>query len=359
MTASAVEGINVTLHSSFGMSSDAIVAALINRLQTVLGLRSGLSAPYIEAIRILTSRMQLTDAISSARLIALSNTFGVGSTLTESELRLVALIDAIALASGVADTQTVDKVLAIVLGLHESLHTPIIELLTATFGLHSSVADSVEAYASALAAMRLTVTSQGGALLSAAVSDTFFVAANLSDTVEKLIQLASSVGLMFTFSTGDEAYTAWVMDAESKAMWTYDNYPFNSFCQLGDRYLAAGPGGIFELGGTKDDTAEIQWKLRTGLLNFGASTKKRIDRMYLGYTTAGTVGLSVITTAPDGEKVQYNYTMTTHTANVPTNDRMKVGRGLNSVYFAFEFNGTGDFSLSDAKILPMITTRRV
>jgi hypothetical protein len=165
-----------------------------------------------------------------------------------------------------------------------------------------------------------------------------------------------------TLSTGQDTYTAWVMTPETKAMRSYSNWPFNSYAQLGNTILAAGAGGIYQLGGPTDLGAVISARVRSGLLDFGTRKLKRIDRAYLGYTSSGTLCLRVCATAMTGELTEYTYQMVAHTGSAPREGRIQVGRGTRSVYWSFELcnDASGsDFELYDMTVLPMALTGRI
>lgn len=357
-TAYGAQGYIYSANDVIALAANSIVQQLTYVISSAVKVH-GATSPLVEIVKRVDDTIGLAAAVGLLFRAQAATTVGFTGTITSYELRILSVIDAIGLSAGLTNTQDVDRFAATVFALVSQLDTPTVEQLVQALGVGNTLTTDITGFVQALSSLRLLATLDGTLLLTALVQDSIGLHGALTNTAEIMALLESALGLVATFGTGDEAYTAWVMDAESKAAWTYDNYPFNSFCQLGDRYLAAGPAGLFEIGGTLDDTDDIQWRARTGLLNFGTSFKKRIDRLYLGYTVSGSLGVSVITTSPEGDKVQYNYTMTTHTANAPTNDRVKIGRGLDSVYFAFQFSGTGEFSLSDVKVLPMVTTRRV
>ena len=49
--------------------------------------------------------------------------------------------------------------------------------------------------------------------------------------------------------------TTWVVNTRTNAVTEYANYNFRSFAQMGNRYIAAGPEGLYELDGDTDDGA--------------------------------------------------------------------------------------------------------
>jgi hypothetical protein len=208
----------------------------------------------------------------------------------------------------------------------------------------------------------MTATQVGQAKIIALLADGFTMDDSLSLTAQILAALRSSMRMYVMLNTGQDVYSAWVMTPESKAVRSYSNFPFNSFIMLGTQFLAASAQGIYLMGGDTDAGTPIQARIRSGLLNFDTSKMKRIDRAYVGYMSSGTLCLRVCATMFNGEKTVYTYQMVPQAANAPVEGRVQVGRGVRSVYWAFELCNDADsssFELYDIQILPMVLTQRV
>lgn len=338
------------------IGGQTVAVTQVLRTSVALGV---LPTALLEVMRAIESRVGLSALIDSVLAIQLTSGVGLTAALSTSDYLLLALSDALAIAGVAAETQEIDYALATILALLGQIDTPTVEQLASAFGAGSALAVDIEAYAQALSAVRLAAVADGNLLLTLALTDALGLGDTLDFTSELLRALESALGVTATLSIDGETYTAWVMSTESKAAWTYEDYPFNSFAQIGERYFAAGPDGISELVQGDDNGTPISWQARTGLLTMGTTQKKRIDVAYIGYTSDGTVGMSVVTTSPEGEKTQYNYTALPRTALDPIENRVKVGRGLESVYYQFVFAGTGSFTLHSARVLPMVLSRRI
>ena len=94
-----------------------------------------------------------------------------------------------------------------------------------------------------------------------------------------------------------------------------------------------------------------------------AGCLKRVERAYLGYKSDGTLCLRVCTTSPTGSKVEYTYKMVpAPAAGAPRENRIKIGKGMQSVYWQFELDNSADaskFELHDMTVLPIILSRKV
>lgn len=347
-----------TVHDEFLIVPSLLLARLSMQLRTVIALDDS-SPQMAELIKRLDDRIGLRAVIAAAMRVRAIDTFGLTDTITRADLMALALSDAIGLVSHPSWTAESDRLLATIFALLDRSDGAQLEQLSSTLGLDDALSNEILIYARALTELRISALLTGDLLLTAVLSDTVGLGDALTSVAEMLKALASAIGISATLQLADGAYTAWVMNAESKAVWTYDNYPFNSFAQLGDRYYGAGPDGLSELVGEDDAGTAIDWSARTGVQNFGTQLEKRGVMAYLGYTSAGDVGLSVIISEPDGEKVQYNYHMIPRNAADTTVNRIEIGKGLKSVYWQFEFVGTGAFTLDSASVLPMILSRRI
>lgn len=208
----------------------------------------------------------------------------------------------------------------------------------------------------------MSATQVGHANITVLLADDFIANDTLSIKAQIMAALKSGLRMYVTLNTGQDVYSAWVMTPESKAIRSYSNFPFNSFIMLGTQFLAASATGIYQMGADTDAGTPITARVRSGLLNFGTSKLKRIDRAYLGYMSTGTLCLRVVATAIDGTKTQYTYQMVPQASNVPVEGRVAVGRGVRSVYWSFELcndSTSSAFELYDVEILPMVLSQRV
>lgn len=176
-----------------------------------------------------------------------------------------------------------------------------------------------------------------------------------------LSRLDDTVGVIMRLSIGTDEYIGWVVNTATKAVSTYDNYPFNSFARVGDTFYAAGPGGIYTLDADDDAGEPISAAVRTALTNFGTGAFKRVPSMYVGYRSDGTLGLKVIHMEPDGTRTEDWYALNSQPASTMREGRVTIGRGLKSVYWAFEVcNIAGsDFDIDSIGLYPVVLQRRV
>lgn len=147
--------------------------------------------------------------------------------------------------------------------------------------------------------------------------------------------------------------TTWVVNSLTGGTTEYQNYNFNSFAQLGHKYLAASAGGLYKLNGDNDDGAAIIAKVRSGYAQFNSSRFSGFKAAYLGLRGTGNMVFRLI--SADGKT--YNYAVKARDMKTV---KVMLGKGLRARYFAFELESTGqDFDLETVELVPMVSTRRV
>lgn len=176
-----------------------------------------------------------------------------------------------------------------------------------------------------------------------------------------LALLAAGADAAVLIKLGNTEYAAWVMNADNLATSQYQNFGFNSFVELPDGFYGAREDGLYRLAGNKDAGANIVAWIKSGLLDFGTGSLKSVPMMYIGLTSNGDMLLTVSVTSPEGAKTEYTYRMVERTANATREDRVKIGKGIRSVYWQWELHNTAgsDFAVDTTRFWPMVLSRRI
>ncbi len=162
-----------------------------------------------------------------------------------------------------------------------------------------------------------------------AISDADYV-----PRLETALSLSDSFTLAGVFALSDEEkYLAWVVNAATLGPYKFQNYPFNSFAEVDEKPLACAKDGIYDL--STDSGETVGAYLRTGLMDFGAETKKSLDEAYLAYTADGDTLLKTIF-SDGGEKTESWYRMQARTAEITRQSEIPIHRGIEAVYWQFE-----------------------
>jgi hypothetical protein len=147
--------------------------------------------------------------------------------------------------------------------------------------------------------------------------------------------------------------STWVVNTETSAITEYSNYGFNSFAQMGYKYLGANRTGLYELNGDTDAGTDIISVIKTGLSQIGGSRFTMFQAAYLGVRGGGDYVLRLET--GDGRYYDYNVI-----AQDMQTTKIRLGKGLRARYFSFQLTSTGqDFDMDSVEFVPIVARRRV
>jgi hypothetical protein len=282
---------------------------------------------------------------------------------TPSAQAVLALLDSIAFHDDITQQINLHALIAVQIAFGDVAFGAPLGKLSDTMQLSDSNVALAMYLATLLDSFSVSAQLTQSAAIFAFLNDSFEFDSSLSVQQQILQALRDGLEFGMTLYTGADTFTAWVMTPESRAMRSYSNYAFNSYAQFGGRLYGAKDDGIHVLEGDTDAGKAINASVRTGLLDFGSRQLKRVERAYLGYTASGSLALRVTTTSPQGDKIDYTYRMVdTPLAAAPRETRVIIGKGLQSVYWAFELDNSldgKDFELHDVTVLPIILSRKV
>lgn len=147
--------------------------------------------------------------------------------------------------------------------------------------------------------------------------------------------------------------TTWAVNTNTGAVTEYTNYDFNSFAQIGLKYLGASSTGLYELIGDDDAGTDIIGQIKSGLLQFSGSRFTGFKAAYLGMRGTGDVLLKLVT----GDGLERVYQVTVDDMRTT---RVMLGKGIRARYFSFELVSTGqDFDVDTIEFVPISAQRRV
>lgn len=151
----------------------------------------------------------------------------------------------------------------------------------------------------------------------------------------------------------DGSLTTWAMNARTGSVTEYRNYEFTSFAQIGNRYIATSPEGLYELLGDDDAGTGIVARIKSGYMQFGGTKLSRLSTAYIAATGEGQMVLKIITK----EGTEYLYQTDTRDGR---STKVHMGKGQRSRYFAFELVTAGqDFDIDTLEFVPVVVQRRV
>ncbi len=196
-----------------------------------------------------------------------------------------------------------------------------------------------------------------------ALSNKLMIRVDLAENVEVISSellhtifngvIAEGVKISAAYLRPGDDVTTWVVNTMTGATTEYTNYNFNSFAQIGHKYLGASTAGLFELNGDDDAGTDIIAHLKGGFAQFNGSRYTGFKAAYLGMRGTGEFFFKL--DAGDGSTYTYKIV-----AQDMQTTKVQLGKGLRARYFAYELISTGqDFDLDSIEFVPMIAQRRV
>jgi len=285
------------------------------------------------------------DVIAEQVLVLQSQDVSFGAAITRTEG--LALLDRPFINNEtLAEAVSLNEILSAALGFSVLEDILMDDAVLATMSFRDAVSELVEATDSVTGSVAAAIAVTDGLDLS----DVPSAAAGFAKTVQELV--AVRIGMQFD----GEEYTGLVVNTKSFALTRYSGYNFNSFAKVRGQYFGAAADGIYYLEGDDDNGTDIEAKIRTAMLDFGADHQKRVPRAYLGIRGDGEVYFKTILNEDEEHwyRVQ-NVRSSFH------NSRVKLGRGTTSSAWQFELSNEEDgsfFELSDITLIPVILTKR-
>jgi hypothetical protein len=175
-----------------------------------------------------------------------------------------------------------------------------------------------------------------------------------------LDQILSAIAMsLATASAGapvwDQPAAAWVVNYDTSASSLYENFSFNSYAKVGEKYFGCTADGIYLLEGDDDDGAPVHASINLGKSTLGTPLQKRMADCYLGVSSADTMYLKLTV---DGTPYTY---VARRSGEAMQAQRVDIGKGLKANYFTFEiYNHDGcDFELDKVEFRLAELTRRI
>lgn len=166
-------------------------------------------------------------------------------------------------------------------------------------------------------------------------------------TLREMVQISAA------YLSPGGGFTAWTMNTRTAAVTEYDNFAFNSFARIGNKYIGATETGLYELNGDTDDGDPVIARIKSGFMQFGGVQLSRVKAAYIGMRGEGDFILRIET----GDGARYDYAVPTR--NLRTT-KVHMGKGQRARYFSFELISAGaDFDLDSIEFVPLVVQRRV
>jgi len=334
---------NVAINTTLANQLGVLLLERLRFAETLLG-------NYVSNVS-LVDAVRLFGTLYSVRDVLLTDSIGIATveqvqraaTIVE-ELQLAAqltgaakynltLIQALRLASSLANFFGADVVEGLGIGDALGVRQKALGVLSDTVGVEAVISPQMLLHVS---------VAEGVGIDAVNIIQMLF-----NPTVIEGVEIAAG------YLAPDGSLVTWVMNARNGAVTEYQNYNFTSFAQVGNRYIATSPDGIYELLGDDDAGTSIIARIKSGYMQFGGTNLSRLTAAYIAARGEGDFILRIIT----GDGNTYNYTTTTRGMR---STKVHMGKGQRARYFAFELVSAGqDFDLDTLEFVPVVVQRRV
>lgn len=341
---------------------DAALQNIVYALTSVLAF-DDTSADLVSVLMQLNSKLDLVDRLKPIVTMLVHSGFTLTDVPTGKMQIVMQLIDALRIAAGVGYTAQVLQAVASAITLHSVATILQRGNLTSALDISTSMSETLAATVQSISNMEFSDATSFKMRIVAVVEDGFEFAATPALTLQALCELQDGLDLAATIQFADTVFYAWVLNTRNKGATQYKNWAFNSMCEFEGRYFGCQSDGLYEQTGDDDAGTDITWSFRTGLMDFGTGKFKRVPALYLGYTAQGAAVLKVVTTIIDGpnegKREENWYQLDAQPADTMRDGRIKIGKGLESIYWDSTLTGIKPFSLDIARFQPIVIDRRI
>ena len=338
-----LSAIGIQSHISTNWSQAAIIEEIV-RLQHTLSAGSR----YNVLVR---DHALIRDALLSTMPVTLHETIGVHAT-TRAVLGVL-IVDGLRLRSALSGSAHYYKVIAEGVRLNAALGRFVGASLSQGIGIHAAL--SRVHVSRPVMTEGVTIASVLGRSLLFSCTMQEGVDLREHDVLNAIYNqtISEDVQINASYIEPSGSVTTWAVNMRTGAATEYENYKFNSFAKMGNKYIGASQDGLYELDGDTDDGAQIIADIAGGFAQFGESHFASLKAVYLGVRGRGNFIFRLV----EGDGTTRDYAVS---ANDMRTTRIDLGKGLRTRYWAYELISTGqDFDLDSIEFVPIVLQRRV
>lgn len=305
--------------------------------------------------------LTLRDRLRLLLEAVVTDSAAFSAVVTGNPVITAALVDTLVLAGVAENTIAAMATLSDLVALSEAVAS----VQEAEANDAAALADTLEALARALEVVVSTAvfseTLQGLAVLTVLMPDTVVLADTADGLAIYQAIIDERLALSVAFDFDGVPYVGLAMNTANRAVTEYDAFDYNSLASFGGRLYGAGAAGLYRLEGDTDAGQPIQAFVRTAMQRVAGGSAARISDAYLGFRASGALQLKVIVNDNAGQKVGHVYDLVAAPRGASQPGKFDVGRGLKSVYMAFELGNVAgaDFAIDVLEIRPLILDRRL
>lgn len=313
-----------------------------------------------EASRSIAESVRFADAMTLTYRLLQVEGLVLGETVTGNYETVARVVDQLMLSGAFASIAEAEALVvsSLVMGMRADPKAQ--ALVVEQLGLGADLSALIELATAIVERLAMADAAVGTGILTALVSESLVLDAPLSSSAELANLVRESVRFALRLSLDSGEYVAWTINTESKHLSSYTQFPANSFAMFNGRALAASSDGLYALEGDTDNGDPIAARVRFALTRMGTGLQKRMPEAFIGYTATGDLLVKVIVTDEQDGKQTHVYRLAPRRAGAPVQGRSKFGRGLRSVYYAFELENVdgANFELDTVEVHPLVLESR-
>jgi len=309
----------------------------------------------------LFEKLDLTESFAFIFRNTLIESMLVGDGMAINTQGLIKVIDALLLGEVAISHAEATQIIISAIAFADIVQVRLRESVTEGLLAGDSIDHALEAAAAMIEGLLMADDANNQGSITIMVSDALNVGEALNSTAEAFNMIREGAGLAIHMTLDTGQYVAWSVNTESKHLGKYTNYPFNSMAGLGGRYFGALDDGIYALEGDNDDGTPISSKIRGAMSNLGTGALKRMSSAYVGMEASGDMLLKMLVNNQSGAKETHVYRFKPRSLTGLREGRVKIGKGLKSVYWGFELENVdgSNFALDQIEFLPMVLEKRI
>lgn len=343
-------------------TEDTFIAQMVAALRALMDASTTTTSAR-DALAAISDLMQLNTQLRIALEAVTTDTAIATGASTGELLRVVAMRDALLASGTVTATRDAMVLLAEAMAITESLARLQEGEVTSNADFATLLQDLRFAATSVVEEAAADDTVLGLAMVTVLVPDEFDISANPLATALRLATVEDGLDIAVSYAFDGERYLGLSLNATTKGVAEYDNFPFDSLANFQGDLYGASEDGVYVLEGEDDDGAEINARIRTAMQRVAMGQAGSVTDAYLGFRGDGSLQLKVIVAnaRTAGAQKAYVFDLIHSPAGAPLPGRFKIGKGLKSVYMAFELSNTGgsDFAIDTMEVRPLVSNRRL
>jgi len=338
--------------------SDTLVDEVGYFLAETVGFVDTSSSTLVVVSSILEDNIELSDSLITVYEPVLTEVLALTDATPERYLDIIlSLSDKIGIAPSAEAFYSYVKAVSVIISIADTMLRGFDDTITETL----AIAESVQSVLEALLSDTIGISDSGTnhLVFYATNSETVDISESNDPSQVLLGLLEDGISFVGSLNIQDVTYLSVVTNIANRGVSEYNNFPFDSYGEFRNSYLASASDGIYLLEGDDDEGSNIQAQVETGMMDFNTTNYKTIPECYLGYTSDGDLVLKVYTNEQGNKKeVWYSLTRTKDTADT---DRFVLSRGVKGRWFQFELvnRDGGDFEMESIEFFPVVLSRRI